>query len=216
MSDNIQPKKPSKKYLAGSVILAFIVALVVAILFILPAEFGVDPTGLGEKTGLIKFSTTTSESDSGTRMIEGQYPQVFPEDDFDYFEPETLGEPFSRTQNKPFREETITIALEEFEQVEVKAVMSRGDAIVYSWKLLEGQTVYSDFHADPQDKAGFPEGYFIRYNESEASNEAGSLIAPFMGNHGWYWLNIEENSVKIELRVQGYYESLEEVMRSFQ
>ena len=86
-------------------------ALVVAILFILPAEFGVDPTGLGEKTGLIKFATT-SESDSGTRMIEGQYPQISPEDDFDYFEPETLGEPFSRTQNKPFREETITIALE--------------------------------------------------------------------------------------------------------
>ena len=149
-------------------------------------------------------------------MIEGQYPQISPEDDFDYFEPESLGEPFSRTQNKPFREETITIALEEFEQVEIKAVMSRGDAIVYSWKLLKGQTVYSDFHADPQDKAGFPEGYFIRYNESEAGKEAGSLIAPFMGNHGWYWLNIEENLVEIELRVQGYYESLEEVMRSFQ
>ena len=216
MSDNIQPKKPSKQNLAGSVILAFVVAFVVAILFILPAEFGVDPTGLGEKTGLIKFSATTSDTDSGTRMIEGQYPQFSPEDDFDYFEPETLGEPFSRTQNKPFREETITIALEEFEQVEIKAVMSRGDAIVYSWKLLEGQTVYSDFHADPKDKAAFPEGYFIRYNESEAGKEAGSLIAPFMGNHGWYWLNIEENLVEIELRVQGYYESLEEVMRSFQ
>ena len=197
MHNDIQPNKGSKKYLAISAILAFLAALIVAILFILPAEFGVDPTGLGEKTGLIKFSATTTNSDSGTRMIEGQYPQVSPEDEFDYFEPETLGEPFSRTQNNPFREETITIALEEFEQVEVKAVMNRGDAIVYSWKLVEGQTVYSDFHADPQDKARFPEGYFIRYNESEAGNEAGSLIAPFMGNHGWYWLNIEENSVEI-------------------
>ena len=91
-----------------------------------------------------------------------------------------------------------------------------GDGLVYSWKLLEGETVYSDFHADPLEPEGYPEEYWIRYLESEEASAAGSLIAPFHGNHGWYWLNIEENPVKIELEVSGYWESLEEIMRSFQ
>jgi len=41
-------------------------------------------------------------------------------------------------------------------------------------------------------------------------------VAPFDGNHGWYWMNIEENPVKIVLEVRGYYESLDEIMRAYQ
>ena len=110
----------------------------------------------------------------------------------------------------------MVIDLEAFEQVEVKAVMHQGDSMVYSWKLVEGETVYSDFHADPSQPEGYPEQYWIRYLESEEAAASGSLVAPFDGNHGWYWLNIEENPVKIELEVSGYWESLEEIMRSFQ
>ena len=62
----------------------------------------------------------------------------------------------------------------------------------------------------------YPEMYYIRYHESEEGSESGSLVAPFAGNHGWYWLNIEENPVTIELEVRGYFDSLEEIMRSFQ
>jgi hypothetical protein len=216
MSDNKPIHAPSRRILSIITISTFLGAIILTVLFILPAEFGVDPTGLGEKTGLIKFSDATGNNEAGTRTVEGQYPEVTPEDVFDYFEPETLGEPFSRPQNTPVRSEKMTIALEEFEQVEVKAVMGRGDAIVYSWKLTEGEIVYSDFHADPHDVDSFPELYFVRYHESEEAREAGSLIAPFRGNHGWYWLNIEETPITIELQVHGYFESLEEIMRSFQ
>ncbi len=94
--------------------------------------------------------------------------------------------------------------------------MNQGDGLVYSWKLLEGQTVYSDFHADPIETGNFPEQYWIRYLETEEGAASGSLVAPFYGNHGWYWLNIEENPIRIELEVRGYWESLEEIMRSFQ
>jgi hypothetical protein len=195
----------------------FVGAVVVTVLFVLPAEFGVDPTGLGEKIGLTRLSGAAAPAvDAEPRIVEGVYPSVSPDEEFDYFEPETLGEPFSRPRDTAFRADSMTIELAEFEQVEVKAVMNQGDAIVYAWKLVEGETVYSDFHADPHEVDRFPEMYFIRYHESEEASEAGSLVAPFTGNHGWYWLNIEENPVKIELEVRGYYESLGEIMRSFQ
>ena len=208
---------PSRRTLLKSVFWTFVGALVVTVLFVLPAEFGVDPTGLGERIGLTRLAGAVApDVDVAPRIVEGVYPTVSPDEAFDYFEPETLGEPFSRPQDATFRTESMTIELAEFEQVEVKAVMNQGDAIVYSWKLVEGETVYSDFHADPHEVDRFPEMYFIRYHESEEGAESGSLVAPFTGNHGWYWLNIEENPVTIELEVRGYFESLEEIMRSFQ
>jgi len=154
--------------------------------------------------------------DAAPRIVQGTFPVVSPDDAFDFYEPETLGDPFSRPQDRPYRSEKIVIPLEMFEQVEVKAVLKQGDAIVYSWKMTEGETVYSDFHADPHDVDNYPELYYVRYHESEEGAGSGSLVAPFTGNHGWYWLNIEENPVRIELDVHGYFDSIEEIMRSFQ
>ncbi len=129
---------------------------------------------------------------------------------------EVLGAPFSMTHDNPFRSESLTINLELGEEVEVKAVLQQGDALVYSWNVDSGD-VYTDFHADPgEDAEGYPEGYFVRYRESETGNSSGSLVAPFDGNHGWYWLNIQENSIVITLEVRGYYESVGEIYRGMQ
>lgn len=208
---------PSRRTLVRSAALTFAGALLVTLLFILPAEFGVDPTGIGGSIGLTRLAGADLPAvDVAPRVIEGAYPASSPDDPFDYFDPATLGEPYSRPQDGPFRSETLVIALEESEQVEVKAVMQRGDAIVYAWRLIDGGTVYTDFHADPHEVGRYPDGYFIRYLESETGAESGSLVAPFTGNHGWYWLNIEENPVRIELTVHGYFDSIGEIMRSFQ
>jgi hypothetical protein len=208
---------PSRRTLVKGTLWTFVGAIVVTVLFVLPAEYGVDPTGLGEKIGLTRLATPAApEVDAAPRIIEGRFPEVSPDDEFDYYEPETLGDPFSRTQERPFRSESMVIALDEFEQVEVKAVMKQGDALVYAWRLIEGASIYTDFHADPLEVEKFPEQYWIRYLETEEPSASGSLVAPFDGNHGWYWLNIEENPVKIELEVHGYYDSIAEIMRSFQ
>jgi len=208
---------PSRRVLQRSVLLTLVGAAIVTVLFVLPAEFGVDPTGFGASIGLTRLAGAAApDIDTAPRRIEGRYPDPPPDGAFDYFDPETLGEPYSRPRDTPFRSETMVIALDEFEQVEVKAVMNRGDAVLYSWKLLEGETVYTDFHADPHDIDRYPAGYFVRYHESESGAGSGSLVAPFTGNHGWYWLNIEEHPVRIELTVHGYYDSIAEIMRSFQ
>lgn len=237
--------------LAASALVALIAAAVALLLFVLPAEYGIDPTGVGAKLGLTSLAETgvpgdaltdveandatdTSESPAESRpdapaeapaeaatesgappaMILGEYPGI--PDDFDYYEPDVLGEPYSKQQPQPYRTDTFEIKLEEFEQVEYKAILEQGDVIVYSWSVDDG-VVYTDFHADPGEGAeGYPDQYFIRYRESESASDSGSLVAPFDGNHGWYWLNIEDHPITITLNVAGYYSEINELFRSFQ
>jgi hypothetical protein len=208
---------PSRKSLVRAAILTLLGAAVVTVVFIMPAQYGVDPTGLGKKLGLTSLAGVTApEISTEPRIVEGRFPGIPAAEDFDFYEPEVLGDPFSRSHDAPYRTDTMIVPLDEFEQVEIKTTMKQGDALVYSWKLLEGEVVYTDFHADPHQVELYPEQYWIRYQESEAASASGSIVAPFDGNHGWYWLNIEENPIRIELTVSGYYDSIDEIMRSFQ
>ena len=215
MNETSQPDAPSRSALLKAAIGTFIGGAIVAVLFVLPAEYGVDPTGIGERIGLTELAGVGAPAiNSAPRTVQGVFPAA-PEE-FDYYDPEVLGDPYSRTHGTRFRSDTIEVPIDEFEQVELKAVMKQGDAFVYSWRLVEGDIVYADFHADPHQVDQYPAEYWIRYLESESDGESGSLVAPFDGNHGWYWLNIEENPIRIELQIHGYYESLDEVMRSYQ
>lgn len=210
---------PSRASLVKGGLLALVVAVVVTVLFVMPAEYGVDPTGVGARLGLLDLAasagTLEESADSGSVTVEGTWPGI-PEE-FDFYEPDILGDPFSRSQETKFRSDTLTIELDVGEQTEYKAIMKQGDALVYHWRLVDGTTVYTDFHADPGENAeGYPDRYYIRYAESETPEHAGSLVAPFDGNHGWYWLNIEEEPITITLEVHGYYDRIEELMRSYQ
>ncbi len=221
-TDNQEPQSaPSQGNLLKGALLALVAAAVVTVLFVLPAEFGVDPTGIGAKLGLLDLAETAESAENsgtsgGSTIVEGTWPGI-PEE-FDFYEPEILGDPYSRTQAAKFRSDTITIELDVGEQTEYKAIMKQGEAFVYHWKLEKG-IVYTDFHADPGENAaaaGYPDRYYIRYAESETGEHSGSLVAPFAGNHGWYWLNIEEEPITITLEVHGYYDRIEELMRSYQ
>jgi hypothetical protein len=178
------PSTPSQGNLLKGALLALVAAAVVTVLFVLPAEYGVDPTGIGAKLGLLDISETAEPgaSSGGNTIVEGTWPGI-PEE-FDFYEPDILGDPYSRTQAAKFRSDTITIELDVGEQTEYKAIMEQGDALVYHWTLDMG-IVYTDFHADPgENAAGYPEMYYVRYAESETGENSGSLVAPFSGNHG--------------------------------
>ena len=210
----------SARRLLKTALITALAAVIVTVLFVLPAEYGKDPTGIGSRLGLLDLGGNDIARDQNadradtTRRIEGTYPDI-PEE-FDAYEPDVLGAPFSFTHDIAFRSDRIAINLELDEEVEVKVVMQQGDSIVYAWKVDNGD-VYADFHADPGDNAAaYPQGYFIRYRESETGSSSGSLVAPFDGNHGWYWLNIQDDAIRITLEVHGYYESLGEIYRGRQ
>jgi len=212
--------KPAAGTLLRTTLITAVAAIVVTILFVLPAKYGVDPTGVGTRLGLLDLGVVddapseNTDQDDAVRRVLGTYPGL--PDEFDMYEPEVLGEPFSVTHDTAFRADTLTINLDLGEEVEYKVVMRQGDAIVYSWQVDSGE-VYTDFHADPgEDAPGYPQGYFVRYRESETGNSSGSIVAPFDGNHGWYWLNIQENPIEVTLQIRGFYQSVGEVYRGTQ
>ena len=44
--------------------------------------------------------------------------------------------------------------------------------------------------------------------QQEGRGNNSSLTAPFTGEHGWFWLNINEFPITINLTVTGFYDNI--------
>jgi hypothetical protein len=109
-------------------------------------------------------------------------------------------------RKEAFKTETITVVIDGNGRVEYKALMQQGDSIVFRWSTDGGQ-VYYDFHG--HDEAFGPK-FFTRYNEGEGAQDAGSFVAAYSGQHGWYWKNLEAEKMEITLAVAGFYDEIVE------
>ena len=208
---------PGRRSILIGTLVAFVLAGIIFITVVLPAEYSIDPTGIGKALGLTAISTVRTETLAPTVAalpftdrepeLLPQHPEEFP----GVLPPAPLRNPavIQRTGMLP-RNTVIDVELESLEEVEVKAVLAANQVIFYSWSVSEGD-VYYDFHAEPSKG---PEGYFVRYAEGEGATDSGSLVAPFSGHHGWYWLNISEHPMTIHLQVNGYHQELVEVFRN--
>jgi hypothetical protein len=96
------------------------------------------------------------------------------------------------------------VTLRGAEELEYKATLSRGEPLLYSWKVKQGGRVYFEFHGAPTE-GKWPDGYYESYEKGEGSNGHGSMVAPFTGVHGWYWLNLSDQPITIEVELAGYF-----------
>jgi len=124
-------------------------------------------------------------------------------DEFGRAKPSTVGENYIRREGEP-KSETVTIDLELDGAIEYKVMMQQGDAITFSWTTDNGEAYY-DFHA--HDDA-FGDEFFTRYEEGETGQLSGSIVAPYTGQHGWYWLNLNDGPTTITLQVAGFYDEI--------
>ncbi|MEK9826448.1 MAG: hypothetical protein VW395_09290, partial [Methylotenera sp.] len=110
-------------------------------------------------------------------------------------------------QPETARSMSMTIELGSFEQTEIKTVLDEGKVIVYDWQVADDKKVYFDFHGHEES---FGPEFFVRYKEEQEglSKSSGSLTAPFYGEHGWLFFNINEEPVSITLNVTGYYNEI--------
>ncbi len=151
---------------------ATVLAAIALVLFILPAEYGKDPTGIGGALGLTRLAQTVSAK-------------------HEVFDPEAPGN----------RQDTIDIELPPGKGLEYKLHVKKGDHIEYSW-TSDVPELYFDFHGEPD---GDTTGYFESYAEGSAAGLAGSLNAPFDGQHGWYWENRTDKPATVKLLTFGTY-----------
>jgi len=200
-----EPSTPPNSRLVGASVGALAVAIVLLVVAILPAEYGVDPTGIGGALGLTALSTPTTRTIEITDVIGGN-ETVRSVEIPSFREPVPLPNPdVHQSEATVPHTRTMTVSIPAGAETEIKTVLRTGKVIVYSWSTDRGD-IYSDFHGhDPQVSAEF----WVRYEEhQEGPGGNGSLVAPFGGEHGWYWLNYNDYPVVVTLNITGYFDDI--------
>lgn len=173
--------KPSRRNVLIGGGAALFAAMAIGVAFVLPAEFGIDPTGIGNATGLIRIAKPTNPYlDKGLKR-QGVFTQT--------------AMPLSAL---PGSSDHWEYELGPFEGIELKYVIAKGKPIVFAWSAT-GPLDY-DMHAHPFDGGtDLTESYSIE----RADRLNGRYVAPFTGIHGWYWQNRSVNRVKLVLDASG-------------
>ena len=179
----------SRRDLLRGVLIAAGIASIILTVAVLPAEYGIDPTGIGQALGLKNLSGSAVSS----KAIAAAGPK-----------PVVAGtSTIASRQSVPYRADTREIVLQAGQGLEVKTLLAKGATLIYSWKIKNGAKIDHDFHGEPENaKNNEFESYIEEKNVSESK---GSVIAPFTGTHGWYWNNQNQEPVTVVLQASGFY-----------
>ena len=171
---------------------AALAAAAILVLFVLPAEYGIDPTGVGTLSGISGMATAGE-----VRAEQPPAPTIATA--------AILPAKASIERQGALRQDEMTITLAPHSGQEVKAHMNTGDSFVFEWSA-SGGAVKADMHGE---KANAAEGEFTSYwEEKQMTGGKGDFTAPFVGTHGWYFRNKGETPVTVKLRTAGFYKDL--------
>jgi hypothetical protein len=195
--NNINPPVPSLKSLIIASISATLLAIIILLSAVLPAEYGIDPTGLGKMMGLTALSAQTNAT---SQPIAITCPVLPPQAD----NQASGSTGTTQKQPQPQWQDSVKIRVPAGKGLEYKFHLLKGAALEYSW-ATDGAKLYFDFHGEPE---GDKTGYFKSFKESTDNQSNGTLTAPFEGHHGWYWENKTREPVTIILNTKGSYRIL--------
>jgi len=176
---------PTSSQLLKSTMVAICVGCALLILVVLPAEYGTDPTGVGELLGLKKMGEIK------TRLKEDSLKENIGAKD------ELMVESKTGKENQDVME--FVIAPDE--AIEIKLEMKKGSIAKYNWTTKNGGLNYNlhgDGHKGSQKSISYKKGRMTR-------SESGEFKAEFDGYHGWLWRNRNNKSVTVTLETIGDY-----------
>ncbi|CAG7856198.1 hypothetical protein MCAMS1_00599 [biofilm metagenome] len=193
----------SAQSLINACLIACILALVVLFTAVLPAEYGIDPTGLGQKMGLTALAESVQANALNCPPAQQSAATVMPQTTAATTASSDLN---TLDESQPITwQDEVTIEIPPQKGLEYKFKMAQGAVLEFTWAADNSTVMYYDFHGEPE---GATDGYFKSYQEKKDSTAKGKLIAPFAGIHGWYWENATDKPVKIQLKSKGVYEVL--------
>jgi hypothetical protein len=189
---------PSSAQLIRSTLIAAISAAAILVTVVLPAEYGIDPTGVGRVLGLAEMGEIKqelAEEAEQDEMIHGGGDQSSSLLD------DLLGLFVGTAHAQEAWTDTVTFTLAPDASAEIKLVMAEGDVAEYTW-VAEGGRINFDLHAHG-------DGQSIDYDRGRgAVSGEGSIAAPFPGEHGWFWRNRDDSDVTVTLQLRGVYSDI--------
>lgn len=193
ISDLTHEQLPSNSRLIKATIIAILIALVVLVVAVLPAEYGVDPTGLGEKLGLSALAEgTSSTSEKTNAKVELKTNTADSKKNHIFISEET------------YQSKELSIQLLPRQGMEVKAVMDEGALLIYNWNSTGD--LYMDMHGEEFNAA--PDEFTSYWEEGQINKASGYLVANFSGTHGWYWENKTNDLIDISIEISGFYKDV--------
>ncbi len=196
---------PSSQRLLRSTVIALVTALVILVVAVLPAEYGVDITGAGRVLGLTEMGelkvalakeAAAADAAESAAAAGGQAA------------PTSAGAPATASAPADSGWTHVTeIPLAPNEGKEVKLVMLKGARAQFEWSVAGG-VVNHDTHGD---STGAPNSYYNYRKGTGVSGDQGELVAAMDGAHGWFWRNRSRASVTVTLRTKGGYSELKKM-----
>ena len=176
---------PTSSQLLKSTMVAICVGCALLILFVLPAEYGTDPTGVGELFGLKKMGEIK------TRLKQD-------------FLKENIGakdELMVESETGKGNQDVMEFVIAPDEAIEIKLEMKKGSIAKYKWTTQNGGLNYN-LHGDGHKGSQ----YSIIYKKGRmTSSDSGEFKSEFDGYHGWFWRNRNNESVTVTLETIGDY-----------
>lgn len=213
---SISPSQPlpTTRRLLKATAIAIVVAAVLLVVAVLPAEYGIDPTGIGSRSGLGTLSnpaqaatidtpesalvSSAQNAEDGDAAEAAKAVEVFGASPGQSFDTKAIAK-----STAPYRNDNLEVTLPPGKGAEVKALLKTGDGIVFHWTA--SGDVALDMHGE---RVGAKEAWTSYWIESARREGAGTFVAPFDGSHGWYWQNRGNEPVTVRIEVAGFQEKL--------
>ena len=186
---------PSTAKLIKSTILAALTAGVLLVTVVMPAEYGIDPTGLGNTLGLKRMgeikTSLVEEAAADAAMDKQEVVATVKE------------EPKPEPKAATVQSDEFEITLDPDKSTEIKVTMNEAGKVNYSWDA-NGSEVFFDVHGDSKSL----KINYHKYYKGTADKKDGTLEAAFNGNHGWYFKNRNQVPVTFVLKIDGEYSAV--------
>lgn len=231
---------PSVGQLIRSTVFAFVVAVALLVTTILPAEYAVDPTGIGRLLGLTQMGEIKqqlAEEAALERVKSLPKPvvaSISPVDALPVSETNAAEQP---PQAKPLTVSEQAEASSKLKDQSVAPVayvtvlpmktdtmtlvLRPGEPAEIKLEMNKGAVVEYlwnakggklnfDTHGDPYNA---PRGFYHGHGKGRFQpGDQGELKAAFDGKHGWFWRNRTQKDVTLILEVKGDYKGLSRVI----
>ncbi len=208
MSEMKHPVLEKSKIIKATII-SLLVGALLLVIAVLPAEFGMDPTGAGELLGFSKlYVPQEAKNDSLGVMAANPTAQTIKLEKAG--SGPTVDRPVEADNPPPstqlsLREDETKVVVPAGKGIEFKIDMLKYGEMKYEWTTTNGEILYFDFHGEVKQEKEVEEVYFESYTIANANNMVGTFLAPYEGRHGWFFRNTGNEDVVVNLRLKGQY-----------